>query len=85
MCAVRCLRRSAVSEHRRHARKVFLGNFFAPATKLPALMRGSSFSQAKAKALDSRPRGNDGQGQERKAKSLDSGFRRNDEREPSRE
>jgi hypothetical protein len=56
--------------------KVFLGDFFAPAKKLPALMRGSSFSKTKEGALDSRFRGNDEQGQKRNAKALDSGLTR---------
>jgi hypothetical protein len=52
--------------------KVFLGDFFAPAKKLPALMRGSSFSTNQERALDSRLRGNDEQGKSGKAKSLHS-------------
>jgi hypothetical protein len=51
--------------------KVFLGDFFAPAKKLPALMRGSSAlndQKQKSKSLDSRVRGNDEQRRERKSK-----------------
>jgi hypothetical protein len=53
--------------------KVFLGDFFAPAKKLPALMRGSSALESlKTKSLDSRLRGNDEE--EQKATSLDPGL-----------
>jgi hypothetical protein len=57
----RQLQGCTVGEQGLYARKVFLGDFFAPAKKLPARKSGSSFFSDQEKALDSSLRWNDRQ------------------------